>query len=149
VEVLARLDKTTGLRVLCGAVGGTCRGELARVAILEGDRRVLCMLDGWRRSAPDAEGRRHWMVNNHSVARAAKATAAVRRGALSVDQLEARRRPRFRQPIPENRDVHRSAYGITPDNYVIDPVPKLGILADCPLCGRVNLLAAKLGVVAE
>lgn len=58
VVVLARLDGKTGLKVLCGSIGNTCRGELARVAIvpkavtweghvlLTGDR-VLCMLDGW------------------------------------------------------------------------------------------------------
>ncbi len=144
MEVLARLDKTTGLRVLCG--WPTCHGELACIQIVKG-KRVLCMLDGWKHKA-----RGHWAQNQHSAHRAANATDAVRRGELARELLASRRRPRLRQPIPDDKDTFRSVFGLNSDNHVIAPVPKVGILADCPIpsCGRVNLLlGSNLDVATE
>ena len=122
--------------MLCGGAANTCRGELARVAVMDvstpafegrllepGDR-VLCMLDGWRQKAPNAEGRRCWTVNNHSAHRAARATSAVSRGALPADQLAPLTRPRTRRPITRlgGFDVWET-YGVGDrDNYVECPV---------------------------
>ncbi len=138
-EILARLDRTTGTRVMCG--GNVCRGELARVQVIEGVR-MLCMLDGWKHAGPG-----HWRASEHSLKREAKATTAVRRGTLDREVLASRRRSELRQPIPAERDANRAAYGLTRDNYVIESIPSAGILADCPKCGRTNTLtAARLGV---
>jgi hypothetical protein len=135
VELLARLDRATGLQVLCGMP--TCRGVLARVAVVD-DRRLLCMLDGWKHKA-----RGHWTLNNHSVHLQKVATTEVSRGDLAPDQLVGRGRPRNRRPIDraEERDANRAAFGLSSDNYVIQPWPS-GILADCPRCGHVNTLTA-------
>lgn len=154
----ARLDRKTRLRVLCGAtVNGRfiCVGELARVGILDPQQygrperseeiRVLCMLDGWRHRAPG-----HWTLNNHSARRLAGAQRAVTRGLLAPKQYAARSRPRFRRPKETSRrtslpDVNMVAYpalGPT-DNYVVQPWPA-GILADCPRCGRTNVLDADM-----
>jgi hypothetical protein len=142
VEILARLDRATGVKVLCGSVGNTCRGELGRVDVIANDQRVLCMLAGWKQKA-----RGHFTLNNHSKPRGAKATAAVRRGVLPRGQLASRRRASFRQRIPTELDTNRIAYGLEPDVFVIESIPAAGILADCPVCGRVNTLtAAKLRV---
>src|SRR2546422_11188646 len=126
----ARLDRETGLRVLCGArLNGRfiCGGQLARVGVLEADAtRLLCMLDGWRH-----RGRGHWIVNNHS-----------------VRQRAVGQRPRFRRRRETSRsspaDPNLAAFpslGPT-DNYVIQPWPT-GSLADCPRCGRTNVLTAE------
>ena len=134
----ARLDNKTGLRVLCGAKDDdgryTCRGELARVAVLKADRRVLCMLDGWKHKA-----RGHWVLNAHSARRLAGAESAVSRGLLSAEQLAERSRPRFRRPIPVGSDANAAGYGLSADNYVVFP-GTAGILADCPRCTRTNVL---------
>jgi hypothetical protein len=154
VEVLARLDRKTGLRVLCGSIGNTCRGELARVVVMEttavafegrilvpGDR-VLCMLDGWRQQG-HATGPRHWVEIKTALERAASAVSAVRRGVLDREHL-AGRRPRNRRAITRNggHDPNADVYGLTGDNYVILPDPE-GVLADCPLCRRTNNLTAE------
>lgn len=133
-ELFARLD-STGLRVLCSGGDRTCRGELARVAIIEGDKRVLCMLDGWKQ----ARGR--WSESNHSARRRRGAEAAVALGSLAPEQLVARARPRFRQPIPAERDTNRTVYGLASNNYVVFPLGE-GILATCPRCGHDNRLSA-------
>jgi hypothetical protein len=145
-EILARLDRSTGTRVMCGSIGNTCRGELARVAVSTGvavaDQRVLCMLPGWKQTA-----RGHFTVNNHSKPRGAKATAAVRRRVLPRDQLASRRRASFRQKIPTELDTNELGYGLAPDVFVIESIPAAGILADCPVCGRTNVLRGpQLGV---
>jgi hypothetical protein len=162
VEILARLDRTTGTRVMCGSIGNVCRGELARVQVIEktlvasdgrtfaaGDR-VLCMLDGWKQGPAVGAEPRHWVASEHSLGREAKATAAVRRGTLDRDVLASRRRSSFRQPIPAAKDTNHAVTGLKRDNYVIvsTPIPAQGkILADCPMCGRTNTLtAAKLRV---
>jgi hypothetical protein len=149
VEILARLDRTTGTRVMCGSIGNVCRGELARVQVIEktlvaldgrtlaAGGRVLCMLDGWKHKS-----RGHWRASEHSLRREAKATAAVRRGTLDRDVLASRRRSSFRQPIPPGKDTNDAAYGMKRDNYVIESIPAAGILADCPMCGRTNTLTA-------
>jgi hypothetical protein len=152
-ELLARLDHKTRLRVLCGSIGNTCRGDLARVAIMEktavafegrtlvpGDR-VLCMLDGWRQQG-HATGPRHWVEIKTALERAASAVSAVRRGVLDREQL-AGRRPRNRRPITRlgGFDSNADVYGFTGDNYVILPGPE-GVLVDCPLCRRTNTLTA-------
>jgi hypothetical protein len=147
VEVLARLDKTTRLRVLCGAVGGTCRGELATVRIWKG-MRVLCMPAGSKHIA-----RGHYRTTKHSLERARKATAAVRRGDLlnGVDQLAARRHSRTRSPIPKGKDLYLSVYEVAGE-VVVEQIPKVGILMDCPIpsCERTNvLLGPNLDVATE
>jgi hypothetical protein len=159
VEILARLDRTTGTRVMCGSVGNVCRGELGRVTVVEktmvaldwrtllpGDR-VLCMLDGWKQRPAVGAEPRHWTASEHSLKRETKATAAVRKGTLDRDVLASRRRSSFRQPIPAEKDHNHAVYGLKRDNYVIESIPAAGILADCPMCGRTNTLtAAKLRV---
>jgi hypothetical protein len=141
-EILARLDRTTGLRVMCGSIGGTCRGEFARIAVVKG-RRMLCMLDGFKQNA----GPGHFAASDRSLHREAKATAAVRKGTLDRDVLASRRRPQLRRPIPAEKDANRAAYGLTRDNYALEWISPAGILADCPVCGRTNTLRGpQLGV---
>jgi len=170
--LLAHLDKT-GLRVICGGGGNTCREELARVLVIgpagpqwpstierygqlarivftdptdtldltercqPGDR-VLCMLTGW---AATDDGR-HWTLTRHAAQRAAKATAAVRRGNLDPANLDARRRPRG-----HHSDFKVRRFGLERETFL--PLDPEGILADCPRCHRTNLLlAANLHVVS-
>jgi len=141
----ARLDRKTGLRVLCGAHDEdgrhTCRGELARVAVLKDGRRVLCMLDGWKH-----RGRGHWILNNQNLRRVSEARAQRARGLLTAEQFAAHSRPRFRRPRETSRvltsgDPNATVYGLKVDNYVVYP-RSVGILADCPECLKTNVLAA-------
>ena len=210
-SVLAHLDKTTGLRVICGGAGNTCTAELARVevvgseqrdsrgpwrgslankALLDAARRqklnsaiadaiaaieakigapavtpspivddppilpstphpgdrLLCVLDGWEKRT-DEQGKRHWRLTSYSARRQAKATAAMRRGALDPALLPARRRPRTRLT---DRQVHRGADLVDREHRALLVMRKTavalgadGILMDCPRCGRTNLLTAE------
>jgi hypothetical protein len=162
VVVLARLDGKTGLKVLCGSIGNTCRGELARVAIvpkavtweghvlLTGDR-VLCMLDGWvRQPAAVTGGLPRLTLSKRERQRPRLATAAVRRGVLDREFLASRRRPRHRRPITHVEDFDGVIQLYSEDQVIRDIIflEPDGILADCPLCPRVNTLtASKLRVV--
>jgi hypothetical protein len=156
VIVLARLDRATGLKVLCGSIGNTCRGELARVAIVPaavtfeereltpGDR-LLCMLDGWVKHPPLIPGEPPRLtLSDHERQRAQRVTAAVRRGEADRELLADARRPRHRRPITNVEDfdtIHLYSGG-----QVIRDILRLGhagILADCPLCPRVNTLTAE------
>lgn len=161
-EILARLDRT-GLRVLCGMPNERgmyiCPGELARIAVMgdtptlradghlewEGqDKRVLCMLAGWK-----MRGRGHLTLNNHSIRLQRVAAAKISRGELAPDQLVPQGRPRTRRPIPEEQDVNRQVYGLPPGYFPIFPGP-LGILADCPRCGHVSTMTtARLRVASR
>lgn len=160
VVVLARLDGKTGLRVLCGSIGNTCRGQLARVAIvpkavtweghvlLAGDR-VLCMLDGWVRQPAAVTGGLPCLTLSKSAReRSESAAAAVRRGVLDREQLVGRR-PRHRRPITHVEDFD-GVIQLYSEGQVIRDIIFLepeGILACCPMCPRVNTLtAAKLRV---
>jgi hypothetical protein len=155
-ELLARLDRKTGLRVLCGSIGNTCRGELARVAIIDaavtlegrkltpGDR-LLCMLDGWVKHPPLIPGQPPRLtLSDHERQRAQRATAAVRRGKADRELLADARRPRNRRPITNVEDfdtIHLYSGGqVTRDILRLGPE---GMLADCPLCPRVNILTAE------
>jgi len=143
VELFARLDPATRLRVLCGGpIGedghgrGFCRGELARVwtmltteAPLRAGDRVLVMPDGWKEREPG-----HWVLTNRSKARQAKANAAVAHGKLAPDLLAERAAPRNRR-----RGDFAGPYGVSTDDQVLI-LDAAGILADCPRCGHGNRL---------
>ncbi|HEY8755285.1 MAG TPA: hypothetical protein VIN65_02895 [Candidatus Dormibacteraeota bacterium] len=133
VEILARLDRTTGMQVLCGMKNErgmhTCRGEVAHIEIVDG-KRVLSMLDGWKqRGSPN-----HFTLNNHSVRLRKVAHVKVSRGDLAPDQFAGQGRPRTR----------REALG----DWAIFPAKGI-ILADCPQCGHVNTLTGSALRVAS
>jgi hypothetical protein len=140
VELLAHLDRKTGLRVICGSGDRACREELARIAIIqvgmthEGRRyepgeRLLCMLDGWRALPTLTKGKRHWTQSKHAMLHAARTHST----------------PRLRRPVTtsiEDFDVlHIYGEGAPPIRDAV-LLGSEGILATCPRCGHASLLTA-------
>jgi hypothetical protein len=125
----ARLDKATGLRVLCGYP--TCTGELAQVRESGRDKiRELVMSPGWR---PDAHGvwsRIHWLDGRE---RAGYGSA-----------------PRFRRgQVRNSRDAVTGRKDERP-HQIGTFVHRFPIIAVCPRCRHRNVLEAdRLQVMTE
>lgn len=164
----ARLDTTTGLKVLCGGAVNTCRGELACIWEFRDDGRGLLrflptetvadvkdevdairagtspwlrglrMLDAWQPRARDGV----WQEIEHSAQRARQAKRELNWGHITPGQAWRQGRASSRRRY-ETAVSRRGESAYNPARKDRDFSPKLPTTAICPQCGRKNILDAE------
>jgi hypothetical protein len=152
MALVARLDKKTGLRVMCGRKDAqgqfTCAGQLAYIAQggtpgAENFYRSLKMGQGWTENGDGT-----WSLTRYAQNRLRSANRRLDHGRLTEAEWRQQAAPRFRRdysPAIASRWLGEDAAAHHEQNLhppTVDPPLHLPIVAICPKCGQRNTIEA-------